>query len=111
MPPTSTRTGWCAARPSARACCKPRPATRWRASRSTCSTTSDQDRPVAWDRIEWLYAQRPVPTTDVYLDLVGRELFELCQSFPPAPDEIAFIDDGARARFAPLLAQMHAPAV
>ncbi|MBN2362041.1 MAG: hypothetical protein JXR83_21495 [Deltaproteobacteria bacterium] len=64
---------------------------------------------MAWNRIDWLYAQRPVPTTEVYLDLVGRELYELCLVFPPAPNEIAFLDDQVRARFEPLLGQMSAP--
>lgn len=64
---------------------------------------------MAWDRIDWLYAQRPVPTLDVYLDLVGRELYELCLAFPPAGNEIAFLDENVRARFAPLLDQMTAP--
>lgn len=66
---------------------------------------------MAWDRIDWLYAQRPVPTRDVYLDLVGGELYELCLAFPPTPDEIAFLDENARSRFAPQLDRMAPPAV
>jgi hypothetical protein len=64
---------------------------------------------MAWNRIDWLYAQQPVPTSDVYLELVGRELYELCLAFPPSASEIDFIDDGARARFAPLLDRMRPP--
>ena len=59
-----------------------------------------------WQRSEWLYEQQPVSSAEVYLDLVGRELHELCVAFPPAVHEVDFLDQRMQNRFAPLLPSM-----
>ncbi len=61
------------------------------------------------DLIDRLYETRPVATLEVYLQLVGGELFELCQRFPPAPEQIQFDSPRMRDRFTPLLDRMSAP--
>ncbi|MFH1807352.1 MAG: hypothetical protein ABIJ09_01305 [Pseudomonadota bacterium] len=58
-------------------------------------------------RLEWLYERKPVPTIEVYLDLVGRELFELCQALPFEPGDLGFDDLQLQRRIEPVLDQMH----
>lgn len=61
------------------------------------------------NRLDWIYAQKPVPAGDAYLDLVGRELFELCRALPFSCEEIEFLQEGARRRFADHLEEMRIP--
>lgn len=50
-------------------------------------------------RIDWLYERKTIATIDVYLGLVGAELLELCQNFPPPLAEVDFAEAETRARF------------
>jgi len=61
------------------------------------------------DRLDWIYAQKPVPTVNVYLDLVGQELFELCRMIPLSAQDVEFLQEGARRRFADHLEEMRPP--
>jgi hypothetical protein len=61
------------------------------------------------DRLDWIYAQKPVPTVHVYLDLVGQELYELCRMIPLPEQDVEFMQEGARRRFAEHLDEMRPP--
>lgn len=50
-------------------------------------------------RLDQLYAQKPRATVEVYLELVGQELYEICLAFPPHPSEIAFANALEKQRF------------
>lgn len=64
---------------------------------------------MTFSRIDWLYEQKPLATTDVYLGLVGIELFEICRSFPPLLADVDFLSAKDLDRYTKIWPQMAAP--
>lgn len=60
-------------------------------------------------RIDRLYEQKPLATVDLYLGLVGLELFEICRNFPPPLQDVDFLSEQDLARYAKLWPQMRSP--
>jgi len=59
-----------------------------------------------WKRYEALLESKPVPAKDALMDLLAKELVELCEAFPPRSDEVEFELEQQRARFADKLERM-----
>ncbi len=60
-------------------------------------------------RIDWLYERKAVATLDVYLGLVGVELYEICKNFPPPFDSVEFADPSRRERYQKFWPQLKTP--
>jgi hypothetical protein len=59
-----------------------------------------------WKPYEPLLEAKSRPAGDVLLDYLARELTDVCEAFPPAPDEIEWQSSRAEARFASQLEHM-----
>ncbi len=51
-----------------------------------------------WKRYEPLLEQKAVPAKDALVDLIAKELVEMCQSFPPEERQVEWHDEHLRRR-------------
>lgn len=59
--------------------------------------------PSWWKRYEPLLEAKAVPAKEAVMDLMAKELCEICEAFPPRASDVGWEDPRKQARFAPIL--------
>lgn len=62
-----------------------------------------------WKRYEPLLEAKAVPVKDALIDLLAKELVEMCQTFPPEERQIEWHDESLRRRLEGRVAELPRP--